>query len=83
MIYSGDTDGCIPYSGTAEWIAELKLPTIESWRPWTLDNGTQMAGYVTTYNQPAGLPGSFLFATIRGAGHMVPRYRPAEIFLAM
>jgi serine carboxypeptidase-like clade 2 len=75
MIYSGDTDGCIPYSGTAEWITALKLPTVESWRPWTLDNATQMAGYVTTYNHPVGTPGSFLFVTVRGAGHMVPRYR--------
>eukprot|EP01051_Picozoa_sp_SAG22_P019209 SAG22_NODE_3475_length_1689_cov_1.808805_1_plen_326_part_10 len=83
MIYSGDTDGCIPYSGTEEWVEALKLPTVESWRPWTLDNATQMAGYVTTYNRPAGKPGSFLFATIRGAGHMVPRYRPAEILLAI
>ena len=38
---------------------------------------TQMAGYVTTYNKPVGTPGSFLFTTVRGAGHMVPRYRPA------
>eukprot|EP01043_Picozoa_sp_COSAG02_P054991 COSAG02_NODE_6311_length_3662_cov_3.062026_6_plen_88_part_00 len=42
-----------------------------------------MAGYVTTYNKPVGEPGSFLFTTVRGAGHMVPRYRPAEIFLAI
>jgi hypothetical protein len=38
---------------------------------------TQMAGYVTTYNKPVGTQGSFLFTTVRGAGHMVPRYRPA------
>ena len=49
-------------------IDELKLPTVEAWRPWTLDNATQMAGYVTTYNQPVGTPGSFLFATIRMGG---------------
>jgi carboxypeptidase C (cathepsin A) len=37
-----------------------------------------MGGYVTTYNQPAGEKSSFLFVTVRGAGHMVPRYRAEE-----
>ena len=71
MIYSGGTDACIPYSGTEEWISALKLPAVETWRPWTIDNATRMAGYVTTYNHLAGTPSSFLFVTIRGAGHMV------------
>jgi serine carboxypeptidase-like clade 1 len=65
MIYSGDTDACIPYSGTEEWVEELRLPSVESWRPWTIDNATQMAGYVTTYNYRTGTPGSFLFVTVR------------------
>jgi len=65
-------------SGTEEWITQLGLPKIESWRPWTLDNKTQMAGYVTTLAQPTGAKGSFLFVTVRGAGHMVPRYRSEE-----
>ena len=82
------------------------MTTVESWRPWTLDNATQMAGYVTTYNkvsplgpggdtasaaisnsnklthpareQAVGMPGSFLFTTVRGAGHMVPRCEHAR-----
>ena len=54
------------------------MPVIESWRPWTLDNATQMGGYVTTYNHPTGEEASFLFVTVRGAGHMVPRYRAEE-----
>lgn len=32
----------------------------------------QVAGYVTKYSD------HFQFATVRGAGHMVPQYRPVE-----
>ena len=42
MIYSGDVDACLPYTGTEEWIHALDLPTVEAWRPWTLDNATQV-----------------------------------------
>ena len=60
MIYSGDTDACVPTIGTEEWTAALGFPVLDDWRPWhagTNDlantNATHhaiTAGYVTTYD---------------------------------
>lgn len=46
MIYSGDVDACVPYSGTEMWTSNLGFHVSDAWRPWTLD-GSRMAGYVT------------------------------------
>jgi carboxypeptidase C (cathepsin A) len=40
------------------------------WRPWTV-NG-QVAGYTIEY------AGNLTYATVKGAGHMVPGTRPAQ-----
>lgn len=40
------------------------------WRPWTA--GGQVGGYVVEYAQ------GLTFATVRGAGHMVPYVQPAR-----
>ena len=56
-----------PYIGTEEWTSALNLSfatNSSGWRPWTVDGGQQMAGYVTEYEK------NFTFMTIRGAGHM-------------
>ena len=45
----------------------------ESFRPWLLSNG-QVAGYVTEYDVGT----RFAYVTIKGAGHMVPTFRPKE-----
>lgn len=49
----------------------------QHWRPWTVDGCQQMGGYVTQYQ------GNFDFLTIRGAGHMVPTYKPQATFAFM
>ena len=80
LIYSGDTDMCVPYVGTEEWTRELGFTQVEGWRPWlagtnAAPNGTATAGYVTTY--AAGDAGhNFTFLTVKGAGHMVPQFKP-------
>ena len=46
-----------------------------AWRPWTYDDslvGTQLGGAVTEYE------GDVFFATVHGAGHMVPQTRPQQ-----
>ena len=79
VIYSGDVDGCVPYVGTEEWTSGLGFPVVEEWRGWnagTNQNASAMinAGYVTTY---AAKPNhNFTFVTIKGAGHMVPEFKP-------
>jgi len=46
--------------------------TGQPWRQWSFkDNeGSQIAGFVTDYAE------GLTFATIKGAGHMVPQFKP-------
>ena len=77
LVYNGDTDPAITSFATANWTSYLGLEEIEHWRPWTSDGCQQMGGYVTRYE------GEFDFLTIRGAGHMVPTYKPIASFAFM
>ena len=79
LQYSGDADPCVPYIGTERWIASMKFPVKNAWRPWPQNRagGWQVAGYVTEYEVP-GADHTFTFATVRDAGHMVPRYKSKE-----
>ena len=45
------------------------------WKPWKYN--MQVAGYVTEFDL-GDTNSSFTFATVHGAGHEVPAYRPAE-----
>ncbi|KXZ45430.1 hypothetical protein GPECTOR_55g336 [Gonium pectorale] len=69
LVFSGDVDGIVPVVGTRRWVASLRLKEKAPWRPWNL--GGQVGGYVVEY---AGLT----FATVRGAGHMVPYVQPTR-----
>ncbi|XP_062020307.1 serine carboxypeptidase 1-like [Rosa rugosa] len=66
-IYSGDTDASVPGTSSRYSINRLKLPIEKPWRPWNA-NG-EVGGYVIGYR-------GLTFATVRGAGHMVPSYQP-------
>ena len=74
VIYSGDADPCVPYSGTITWInkirKELNLPTEEYWRTWytSTENGRQNSGKVWT------LGNNFKLVTFKGVGHMAPQF---------
>jgi len=73
MVYSGDVDAIVPFTGTRAWLDKLALPVAAPFRPWFL--GKQTGGYVTKYN-------GLTFATVRNAGHMVGGTQP-ERALAM
>jgi len=60
LIYSGDVDMCIPYTGTEAWTTSLGLPVLQDWAPWRVD--FQVAGYVKMYQQ-------LTFVTVKGSGH--------------
>ncbi|KAG1334636.1 Serine carboxypeptidase II-3 [Cocos nucifera] len=66
-LYSGDQDSVVPVTSTRYSIDMLGLGIESSWRPWYI--GGEVGGYVVGYE-------GLTFATVRGAGHMVPSYQP-------
>ncbi|TVU09857.1 hypothetical protein EJB05_43354, partial [Eragrostis curvula] len=68
-VYSGDMDDVCPLTATRYSIKDLNLTVTQPWRPWySPDN--EVGGYVQQYE------GGFTFATVRGAGHLVPSFQP-------
>lgn len=79
LKYSGDADGAVPTFGTQAWINDLGWDIIEPWRPYYITNmyGQQVAGYVERRS------GNLWFASIHGAGHQAPAYRPQVTYHAI
>ena len=59
------------------WTSSLGFKELQAWRPWTRDGEMKMGGYATRYAN------DFDFVTIRGAGHMVPEYKPEAALVMM
>lgn len=70
LVYSGDNDAICATLGTQQWIWDLGYAVKEEWAPWNDAEG-QLAGFLTKFD-------GFSFATVHGAGHMVPQTRPAQ-----
>lgn len=70
LIYSGDHDLCVPYTGTQAWTSSLGYQIVDEWRAWVSNN--QVAGFVQGYDH------NLTFLTVKGAGHTVPEYKPRE-----
>jgi len=73
LIFSGDADACVPYYGTEEWTTGLNQTITKDWHSWTTtfnSNYSGVGGYVVNFAP------DFTFLTIKGAGHMVPTYKP-------
>ncbi|KAH7286719.1 hypothetical protein KP509_32G019800 [Ceratopteris richardii] len=66
-MFSGDTDGRIPFLSSRYSTGSLELPVVKSWYPWY--HNSQVAGWTEVYS-------NLTFATVRGAGHMVATYKP-------
>ncbi|WVZ03196.1 hypothetical protein V8G54_024002 [Vigna mungo] len=66
-VYSGDTDGSVPVTGTRYSLQRLGLRIVEDWTPWYTSQ--QVGGWRTIYD-------GLTFVTMRGAGHQVPTYTP-------
>ena len=75
LVYSGDHDMCVPHTGSERWTHGLGLPVTDPWRSWTVEkpDGVQVAGYTRSYQS-----GLLTYATVKGAGHTVPEYKPVE-----
>ncbi|EXB61183.1 Serine carboxypeptidase-like 20 [Morus notabilis] len=72
LIYSGDHDMCVPFTGSEAWTRSLDYQIVDEWRPW-FSNG-QVAGYTQGYEH------NLTFLTVKGSGHTVPEYKPREAF---
>lgn len=71
LKFSGDIDGAVPTDGTYAWINAMNPPVKEAYRPYMVND--HVAGYVEEYE-------GLTFATVHGAGHMVPEDKPPEAF---
>jgi serine carboxypeptidase-like clade 2 len=92
LVYSGDVDGVVPTLATRRWLTALEsankgstsdaaaggLHKVEQWRPWIAGDG-QIGGYTERWQAGSG-GGEAVFATVRGAGHMVPLFQPRRAF---
>jgi carboxypeptidase C (cathepsin A) len=72
LVYSGDIDSKVPTINTLAWIGLLGWPIVSPWTPW-FASGNQIAGFYQVY------PG-LTFATVKGAGHMVPQWKRPEAY---
>ncbi|KAF3452473.1 hypothetical protein FNV43_RR02906 [Rhamnella rubrinervis] len=70
LIFSGDHDMCVPFTGSEAWTRSLGYKIVDEWRNW-ISNG-DVAGYLQEYDH------NLTFLTIKGAGHTVPEYKPQE-----
>ncbi|XP_076916001.1 serine carboxypeptidase-like 20 [Bidens hawaiensis] len=70
LIYSGDHDLCVPFTGTLAWTRSLGYKVIDEWRNWLVDD--QVSGFIQGYDK------NLTFLTVKGSGHTVPEYKPKE-----
>lgn len=82
LVYNGEADLCVPYTDNEYWTRSMGYSVAKPWTAWEVqgEQGAYVGGYVIHYAPPGG--GNFSFATVRGAGHMVPETRP-EAALAL
>ncbi|KAG7986503.1 hypothetical protein I3843_03G084600 [Carya illinoinensis] len=66
-VFSGDVDSVVPVTATRYALAQLKLETTIPWYPWYVNK--QVGGWTEVYK-------GLTFATVRGAGHEVPLFKP-------
>ncbi|KAI3682567.1 hypothetical protein L1987_82630 [Smallanthus sonchifolius] len=70
LIFSGDHDMCVPFTGSEAWTRSLGYKVVDEWRQWLVDG--QVSGFIQGYDN------NLTFLTIKGAGHTVPEYKPKE-----
>ncbi|KAM3714378.1 hypothetical protein ACB098_01G329700 [Castanea mollissima] len=71
-VFSGDTDSVVPVISTRLSLNHLNLTVKTKWYPWYADD--QVGGRTEVYDQ-------LTFATVRGAGHEVPKSQPKRALI--
>uniref|UniRef100_A0A0E0BIW6 Serine carboxypeptidase-like n=1 Tax=Oryza glumipatula TaxID=40148 RepID=A0A0E0BIW6_9ORYZ len=61
----------VPFTGTQAWIRFLNLSVVDDWRPWYAAG--QVAGFTRSHAN-----NNLIYATVKGAGHTAPEYKPKE-----
>ncbi len=79
LVYNGDVDPGCNYLWAEASVAKFGAPLAPDgeWHPWLYTSslvGEQLGGFVTEY------AGGVNFATVHGAGHMSPQWRPEAVF---
>lgn len=80
LVYNGDTDMACDFVADS-WAMDRINATVDpsvDWVPWTIKtlDGAQTAGFITKYQTGPGM----YFMTVKGAGHMVPQWKPQSAF---
>lgn len=78
-VYSGDVDADVPITGTLRWISHFKeaqgIAVLEPWREWWVSgkhkHEDQVGGMIWELQ-------GLTFASVKGAGHLVPRDKRKE-----
>ena len=73
LKFSGDVDGAVPTTGSRNWIDSLDRTINEPWREWFLPHSPVASGSIVEYD-------GLTFATVHGAGHMAPQFKPAQTY---
>lgn len=71
VLYHGDTDFMCDFMGGQWAVDSMGLNVSSPRKPWRV--GDQTAGYVIEYQN-----NNLTFLTVKGAGHMVPQWKPEE-----
>lgn len=81
-IFEGDVDNSVPITGTVTWLTRLRdnegIPIMEQWREWWVPglhkHEDQVGGMVWKLK-------GLTFASVKGAGHMVPKDKGKEAYV--
>jgi carboxypeptidase C (cathepsin A) len=77
LVYNGDVDPGCNYLWAEASVEAFGLAVSQDWHPWVYADdlvGPQLGGYATNYR------GNVTMATVHGAGHMSPQWRPEAAF---
>ncbi|VVA92516.1 unnamed protein product [Arabis nemorensis] len=71
-LYNGDLDATVPHTSTMDVLQSMNLTVDKIWRTWFSEG--EVGGYTEKYKE------KITYATVRGAGHMVPTDQPIRAF---
>ncbi|KAH0619416.1 hypothetical protein JD844_000029 [Phrynosoma platyrhinos] len=69
LVYNGDVDMACNFLGGEKFVQSLNQSVLSGFQPWYYND--QVAGFFKEYEK-------ITFLTVKGAGHMVPQYKPGQ-----